>query len=90
MRQPLEVDIMGQRLTVTSDDDVEHVREVAGFIERQMRELAGRRLAASTLDLALATALNIASEYWKLRHQQEELERMISRMTQRVLTRLDR
>ncbi len=90
MRQPLEVDIMGQRLTVSSEDGVEHVREVAGYVEQQMRQLAGRRLSASTLDLALVTALNIASEYWKLQHQQEALERMIDRMTQRVLARLDR
>ena len=90
MRHPLDVDIMGQRLTVTSDDDAEHVKEIAGYVEQQMRQLAGRRLSATTLDLALATALNIASEYWKLQHRQEELERSINRMMQRVLARLGR
>ena len=90
MRRPLELDIVGQRLTVTSDDDEEHVREVAGYVEQQIRQLAGRRLSATTLDLALVTALNIASEYWKLQQRQEEFERTINRMTQRVLARLAR
>ncbi len=88
MAQPLEVEIMGQRLTVKSDEDEAHIREMAGYVDEQIRQVSDSRTAPS-LHAALAAALNIASEYWKLRHQQEELCQTINRLAQRVVTRLE-
>jgi cell division protein ZapA len=90
MGAPVEVEILGQRLTVASDDGEEHVRQVAGYVEAQMQRLAHGRVPAATVHLALVTALNIASDYRKLQDQHEELYRTISRLTQRVLARLAR
>lgn len=84
MREPLEIEIMGQRLTVKSEDSEEHVRAVARYVDEQIRKLAETQLTAASPHLALVTALNIASEYWKLRHQQEVVQRTISRMAQRI------
>ena len=84
MREPLEIEIMGQRLTAKSEDSEEHVRAVARYVDEQIRKLAETQLTAASLHLALITALNIASEYWKLRHQQEVVQRTISRMAQRI------
>ncbi|MGD0949347.1 MAG: cell division protein ZapA [Candidatus Binatia bacterium] len=83
MREPLEIEIMGQRLVVKSEDSEEHVRTVARYVDEQIRQLADTRFACR-LDLALVTALNIASEYWKLQHQQEEAHQTIDRMAQRI------
>jgi len=90
MKQPLDVEIMGQRLTVRSDDGDEHVRRMAEYVDKEMRQLADGLTAASIMQVALLTALNIASEYWKLQHEQEELHRTINRLSQRVLARLER
>ncbi len=90
MKRVLDVEIMGQRLTVASDDDDDHVRRVAEYVDQQMRQLADGQTTASMMQLALLTALNIASEYWKLQHQQEEVHRTINRLSQRVLARLGR
>ena len=89
MKQPIDVEIMGQRLTVTSDDSEEHIRQLAGYVDKQMRQAAGGRVKGSTLQLALVAALNIAGEYWKLHHRQEEIDQTINRMAQRVVTRLE-
>ncbi len=83
MREPLEIEIMGQRLMVRSEDSEEHVRKVARYVDEQIRQLADARFA-STLDLALVAALNIASEYWKLQRQQEEAHQTIDRMVRRI------
>jgi len=88
MRPPVEVEIMGQRLTVASDDDEAHVREVAGYVDAKMRQLADGRVTAPSLHLAVITALNIASEYWKLRAQQEEQCEAIDRCVRRVAAAL--
>ncbi len=90
MKQAVEVEIMGQRLTVSSDDGEEHVRQVAGYVDRQLRQLSRGRETTATLNLVLLTALNIASEYWKLQAEQEQVRETISRLSQRVSIRLSR
>lgn len=88
MRQPVEVDIMGYRLTVASEDSEEHIREVAAHVTRRMQELAEGRTAAPSLNLALVAALNIASEWRKLQRQQEELCQTVNRTAQRVAAKV--
>lgn len=84
----VEVEIMGQRLTVASDEGDAHVRRVARYVDGRMRQLAEGRAATAMGDLALLTALNIASEYWKLQDQQEELHQTINRLSERVAAHL--
>ncbi len=87
MKQAVDVEIMGHRFTVASDDGEEHIRDIAEYVDHQMRQLSAGR-TTNILQLALLTALNIASEYWKLRREQEELDRIISRLSQRLSTRV--
>jgi cell division protein ZapA len=85
----VEVEIMGQRLTVSSDEGEAHVRRVASYVDAQMRQLARTSANSGTGNLALLAALNIASEYWKLQDQQQEFHRTIHRLSERVLAQLD-
>ena len=88
MKAAVDVEIMGHCLTVTSDDGEAHIREVAAYVDHQMRHLADGRGPTPIVQLALLTALNIASECWKLRHEQEEMDRMISRLSHHLATRI--
>lgn len=88
MKQVVDVVILGQQLTVTSDDAPDHVRAVAKYVDDTMRNLAAASRAVATLDVALLTALNIASEYQKLRQQHEELTETIDRLSRRLLSEL--
>lgn len=90
MKRPVEVEIMGQHLTVASDDGEAHVQQVAALVDQHMKQLANHQPPTSTLHLALLTALNIASEYWKLQQHHEQLNQTINRLSQRMLDRLGR
>ena len=79
---------MGQRLTIASDDSEAHVRQIASYVDGRIRRLAEGQAASAPMDLVLLTALNIASEYWKLREEQEELQETISRLSKRVQAEL--
>lgn len=86
-KHQVEVEIMGQRFTVASDDSEEHIQQVAKYVSEHMRRLSqGQRVA--TTQVALLAALNIASEYWKLRESQEDLRQRVDRISQRVLAQL--
>jgi cell division protein ZapA len=84
MRKAIEVEILGQVFTVTSDDGEEHVRSVAVEVERRMRELGGRGQPAFAT--AVIVAMNIASDYQKLQDKHRSVEENISRLAARVAT----
>jgi len=88
MKAAIDVEIMGQRLRVTSDDGEAHVRRVVDYLNGRMRELAAAGAGGTSGDVAILAALNIASEYWKLREQQEEMFRAIDRLSERIVAHL--
>jgi len=84
MKDPVQVEILGQRLTVASDDGEAHVREVAQMLEDRARDLATQFPRATILQLALLTALNIASECWKLSQDRADMDAAIVRLSEEV------
>lgn len=75
---------MGQTFSVTSDDGEEHVREVAAYVDRTMREIASGGKVVSSYTAAVLAALNIANEWHKLRQNVAELEAAIDRLAARL------
>lgn len=84
MKQQVEVEVLGQRLTLLSDDGGDHVLEVAGHVDREARRLAASHPRASVLQLALLTALNIGSEWRKLSGDCAQMEEAIARLSRRL------
>jgi cell division protein ZapA len=84
MRKPIEVHIMGQTFAVTSDDDDQHVREVAAFVDGEIRKMTVGGRNVPPVSAAVLAALNIASEYHKLKQQQEKIEEIIDRLSARL------
>jgi len=88
MKEPVEVEIMGQRLTVASDDGPKHVLEVAREVDAQMRRLAAGCPGISAAHLALLVALNAASELSKVRSEHEALADRLRQLSDRVAAEL--
>jgi cell division protein ZapA len=86
MKRMVDVKILGQTFTVASQEREEHLRRVAEMVDGKMREIsrAGGANGISTLDVAILTALNIASEYQKLKDDTEELRKAIDGLSSRV------
>ena len=84
MTRPVEVVIMGQAFSVTSEDGEEHVRGVASYVDGKMREIQAGGKVVSSYTAAVLAALNIASECQKLRQNVAEIEAAIDRLTVRL------
>jgi cell division protein ZapA len=84
MPHPVEVVIMGQTFSVTSEDGEEHVREVAAHVDRTMREITTRGKVVSSFTAAVLAALNIASEWHKLRQDVADMDAAIQRLVARL------
>ena len=82
--ETVDVNILGQVFSVASDDGPEHIRRVAEYVDRKMATVAANGRAKSSLTVAVMAALNIASEYQKLKDEREQLEQLIDRLTSRL------
>ena len=61
----VQITIRGHQYTVRSDEPEENIEEVARFVDDKMAELGRRSFDEYTV--ALLTAMNIASEYFRFR-----------------------
>lgn len=82
MTSAVEVEILGQKLSVTSDDGEEHLRHVAAYVDEKMRAIGGPEKTISPYTRAVLVALNIASECQKLRETHDEVDRVVGRITE--------
>jgi cell division protein ZapA len=84
----VHVEVQGQRYPIRTTLEPKYVQELASYVDRKMAMASEASPSSDTLGLAVLTALNIADEYFRARHQQrdeagslaeraEALERMV-------------
>ena len=66
-----EVRIFGAAYHVRGRQDGEYLQQVAGMVDRTMRDVAGRTGMADAGKIAILAALNIADELLQSRNTQE-------------------
>ena len=69
----LKVNIYGTEYPIRGEVDVEHIRRVAEYVDRKMREVDQNTAAKSSLKVAILAALNIADELFRERDEKASL-----------------
>ncbi|HMA80375.1 MAG TPA: cell division protein ZapA [Candidatus Binatia bacterium] len=78
MKKALDVEILGQKFTISSDAEEGYMLKVAGYVDGKMQELMQSTKPVAKSNVAMLAALNIADEYHRLKDAHEA-----------ILTRLD-
>jgi cell division protein ZapA (FtsZ GTPase activity inhibitor) len=92
MKTLVEVKILGENFTVTSEDDEKHVLELANFVNQRMNRYDKKKADTTPpnpLRVAIMAALSIADEYLKSQKQGAEDAEKIERLTAKLLLRLE-
>lgn len=84
----VEVQILGQRMLLRSDDDPRHVERLASYVKRKVDEVSTSGSVASP-KLALLAALNIADDYFRALEEARELKRQVALKSRALLDDLD-
>jgi cell division protein ZapA len=58
----IQVEIYGQSYNLRGEGDTAYLQELAGFVDRRMREVAEATATVDSLKVAILAALNIADE----------------------------
>jgi len=85
----VNVEIMGQNLTVASDIGEERVKDLARSVDGMIKNIRAGTQAVSSVHLAILAALNFADELERLRHEHEALVEHIEAMNKRLSAAID-
>jgi cell division protein ZapA len=65
----IHVEVQGQRYPIRTTLDPKYVQDLAAYVDRKMGLALDASPSSDTLGLAVLTALNIADELFRTRHQ---------------------
>ena len=89
MMKGVSVEIMGQNLTVASNDNDEWVKSVAGTVDERIKTLRANGNTVSSINIAILAALNFADELEHLKKEHQELIDRITAMKERLIDAID-
>ena len=71
MTEPLviHIEVQGQRYPIRTTLEPGYVQELAAYVDRKMRLASDASPSSDMLGLAVLTALNLADELFRARHQ---------------------
>jgi cell division protein ZapA len=85
----VRVNIYGEEYTVRSDGDEEYIRQVSGYVDRKMREIADKMSNKSPSRIAILAALNITDEFFKEKNKENRDISEIEKRASEIITMLD-
>jgi len=85
----VQVELLGRKYTLRSQESEEQVCRVARFVEEKLAEVSGGK-AVDTRDLAALTLLNLAGQYLQLIDEQDRGAKKYDEQLQQIVIRLER
>jgi len=77
----IEVQILGQTYAIKSDEDETYIKSLARYVDEKLKEIYSVAPNISQTKATVMAAFGIADELFKLRMEQEDLDRMIEEKT---------
>lgn len=90
----IRIEIFDQNYQIRGEIDPSHVAELAAYVDRKMREIAGASKTVDSLKVAVMAALNITDELFQERESARRVDSIVydkslecSRLLDQVLKR---
>jgi cell division protein ZapA len=84
MKKALDVEILGQKFTISSDAEESYMLEVAGYVDGKMQELLHSAKPVVKSNVAMLAALNIADEYHRLKETHEAMLIKVNQLSRKL------
>jgi len=88
MKKALDVEILGQKFTISSDAEENYMLKVAGYVDGKMQELMRSSKPVAKSNVAMLAALNIADEYHRLKDAHDSILHRLDRLSKKLSTTL--
>jgi len=75
LEQPVRVKILDQEYLIRSEEGEEQIKRVADFVDERFREIREHSQGLSDTKTAILAAFHIASEYFQVLNDRNDLEK---------------
>jgi cell division protein ZapA len=83
MKKALDVEILGQKFTISSDAEESYMLKVAGYVDCKMQELMRSSKSVAKSNVPMLAALNIADEYHQLKETHEAILNRLDQLSKK-------
>ena len=77
----VEVKILGQSYSIRTEEDEAYIRSLAQYVDEKLKEIYSVAPNTTHVKAAIMAAFGIADEFFKLKIEQENLDRIIVEKT---------
>lgn len=88
MKKALDVEILGQKFTISSDAEEGYMLKVADYVDGKMQEVMRASKPVAKSNVAMLAALNIADEYHRLKDTHEAILTRLDQLAKKLSTTL--
>lgn len=88
MKKALDVEILGQKFTISSEAEEGYMLKVAGYVDGKMQELMQATKPVAKSNVAMLAALNIADELHRLKDSHEAVLNRLDQLSKKISTTL--
>ena len=83
--QPVKVRILDHEYLVKTEEDKERVDRIAEYVNKKLKEIESNTEGLSEKKTAILVALNIASDYFQLLKERDEMSANIRQRTEALI-----
>ena len=87
--QPVRVRILDQEYLIKTEEDKERVDRIAEYVNNKLKEIESNTEGLSEKKTAILVALNIASDYFQLMKECDEMSANIRQRTEALIYNID-
>ena len=84
MKKALDVEILGQKFTISSDAEEGYMLKVAGYVDEKMQQLLQSTKSMPRSNVGMLAALNIADEYYRLKDAHEAIVNRLNQLSNKL------
>jgi cell division protein ZapA len=77
----VEVQILGQSYSIKTDEEEEYIKTLAKYIDEKLKEIYNIVPSITQTKATVMAAFGIADELFKIKMQQEDLDKLIDEKT---------
>ena len=89
MKRTYEVEILGQRFNIKSEESQEHVNRVVAYVSEKMKIISKDAKTLSLHHAAILTLLNVVDELFKSKQEVEVYKESVLERTKNIIHLID-
>ena len=89
-KNTITVEIFGQAYTIRGDAESDYIKELARYVDGQMKEVAKKHPSSSPNKISVLAALNIANEVFKMKEKEKNDNLLLEEKTKVLVELLEK